>query len=37
MDKHLTAVAALQIGLSVLGLFFVVFYRFCPNGIGSGY
>ena len=34
MDKHLTAVAALQIGMSILGLFFVAFIFILLAGIG---
>ena len=34
MDKHLTVVASLQIGLSVLGLFFVAFITFIITGLG---
>ena len=34
MDKHITVVASLQIGLSVLGLFFVVFIAFVLTGLG---
>ena len=34
MDKHITVVASLQIGLSVLGLFFVAFIVFVLTGLG---
>jgi hypothetical protein len=34
MDKHLTVVASLQIGLSILGLFFVFFIGFVLTGLG---
>ena len=34
MDRHLTAVASLQIGFSVLGLFFVAFAAFVIAGLG---
>jgi O-antigen/teichoic acid export membrane protein len=35
MDKHLTVVASLQIGLSVLGLFIVAFIAFVLTGLGA--
>ena len=35
MEKHLTAVAALQIGLSVLGLFFVALLFVLLTSIGA--
>jgi hypothetical protein len=34
MDRHLTVVASLQIGLSLLGLFFVAFIGFVLTGLG---
>jgi hypothetical protein len=34
MDKHLTVVASLQIGFSVLGLVFVAFIAFVLTGLG---
>ena len=34
MDKHLTVVAALQIGLSILGLLFIVFIGFVLTSLG---
>jgi len=34
LDKHLTVVASLQIGLSVLGLIFVAFITIVISGLG---
>jgi hypothetical protein len=35
MEKHLTAVAALQIGMSILGLFIVAFIFIFLTGLGT--
>jgi len=34
MDRHLTAVASLQIGFSILGLIFVIFVAFILTSLG---